>query len=176
MLKIPAHTKLLIVNDDDKETLKLIESLYQVGINHVQFIPFKKQKTYYEGVEVAVSPGEIHLCPPYVKHVIDIGVRLFDMATINQSNHSIIWDRYLRNIIELQKKLIEAEGQMKELHLHVKSIVNVVEDGILAMDFNRKITLFNKRLESLVQLASSDAIDQEIQSVISNKGLVELII
>ncbi|MED4020528.1 sigma 54-interacting transcriptional regulator [Priestia aryabhattai] len=185
LLKIPAHTKVLIVNDDDKETLKLIESLYQVGINHVQFIPFKKQKTYYEGVEIAVSPGEVHLCPPYVKHVIDIGVRLFDMATIfeliksfgfNQSNHSIIWDRYLRNIIVLQKKLIEAEGKMKELHLHVKSIVNVVEDGILAVDFNRKITLFNKRLESLFQLASSDAIDHEIQSVISNKGLVEFII
>ena len=93
----------------------------------------------------------------------------------NQSNHSIIWDRYLRNIIVLQK-LIEAEGKMKELHLHVKSIVNVVEDGILAVDFNRKITLFNKRLESLFQLASSDAIDHEIQSVISNKGLVEFII
>lgn len=74
------------------------------------------------------------------------------------------------------KKLIEAEGKMKELHLHVKSIVNVVEDGILAVDFNRKITLFNKRLESLFQLASSDAIDHEIQSVISNKGLVEFII
>ena len=82
----------------------------------------------------------------------------------------------MRNIIVLQKKLIEAEGQMKELHLHVKSIVNVVEDGILAVDFNRKITLFNKRLESLFQLASSDAIDHEIQSVISNKSLVEFII
>ncbi|MEH7506205.1 Fis family transcriptional regulator, partial [Priestia megaterium] len=35
LLQIPAHTKVLIVNDDDKETLKLIESLYQVGINHV---------------------------------------------------------------------------------------------------------------------------------------------
>src|SRR6478735_5881072 len=154
LLKIPAHTKVLIVNDDDKETLKLIESLYQVGINHVQFIPFKKQKTYYEGVEIAVSPGEVHLCPPYVKHVIDIGVRLFDMATIfeliksfgfNQSNHSIIWDRYLRNIIVLQKKLIEAEGQMKELHLHVKSVVNVVEDGILAVDFNKRITLSDEK-------------------------------
>ena len=64
---------------------------------------------------------------------------------------------------------------MKELHLHVKSVVNVVEDGIPAVDFNRRITLFNKRLESLFQLSSSDVVDREIQHVISNEGLVEFI-
>src|SRR6478752_1833690 len=185
LLKIPVHTKVLIVNDDDKETLKLIESLYQLGINHVQFIPFKKQKTYYEGVEVAVSPGELHLCPPYIKNVIDIGVRLFDMATVfeiiksfgfNQSNHSIIWDRYLRNIIELQKKLIEAQEKMKTLHFHVKSVVNTVEDGILAVDSTQKITLFNKRLEALFQLASSDVMNHEIKDVLPQRDVADFIL
>lgn len=51
---------------------------------------------------------------------------------------------------------------MKEFYFYVKSVVNVVEDGILVVDFNKRIMLFNKRLELLFQLFFFDVVDCEI--------------
>ena len=82
LLRIPEGSTVLVVNDDDDATKSLIESLYQLGVDHVQFIPFRKGILFYEDVQIAISPGETHLCPSYIKEVIDIGVRLFDMTTI----------------------------------------------------------------------------------------------
>lgn len=115
LLRIPAGSAVLLVNDDDDATINLIESLYQLGVDHVQFIPFKKGMLYYENVQIAVSPGETHLCPSYIKEVIDIGVRLFDITTIlevveccglHKDISSKISERYISNIIELQRVVI----------------------------------------------------------------------
>ena len=114
LLKIPINSDVLIVNDDDFATIELIESLYQLGIDHLRFIPFKKEQIFYKNIDIAISPGEPHLCPPSIKKVIDIGVRLFDMATIlkvveyfclGEKVSSLISERYIRNIIDLQREL-----------------------------------------------------------------------
>ncbi len=54
---------------------------------NLQVAPFlilalQKEQSFYKNIDIAISPGEPNLCPPSIKRVIDIGVRLFDMATI----------------------------------------------------------------------------------------------
>ena len=55
LLRIPEGSTVLLVNDDDDATISLIESLYQLGVDHVQFIPFRKGILFYENVQIAVS-------------------------------------------------------------------------------------------------------------------------
>lgn len=185
LLKIPQNSNVLIVNDDDFATIELIESLYQLGIDHFQYVPFKKEQLFYKNIDIAVSPGESHLCPPSIKNVIDIGVRLFDMATIlkvveyfglGEKISSLISERYIRNIIDLQRELSVAEQNAKQLSQHIQNVVNTVDDGILAINHHQKITVFNRRLEVLFHLSVDEVIHKQLGKVIVSQDIIDFIL
>ncbi|WP_066254305.1 sigma-54 interaction domain-containing protein [Neobacillus drentensis] len=185
LLKIPINSDVLVVNDDDFATVELIESLYQLGIDHLQFIPFKKEQIFYKNIDIAISPGEPHLCPPSIKKVIDIGVRLFDMATIikvveyfclGEKVSSLISERYIRNIIDLQRKLSHAEQNAKQVNQHIQNVVDTVDDGILAINQQQKVTVFNRRLEALFHFPVIDAINKQLKEVIVQQGIIDFIL
>ncbi|MFK9091940.1 sigma-54 interaction domain-containing protein [Bacillus salipaludis] len=185
LLKIPIDSDVLVVNDDDFATVELIESLYQLGIDHLRFVPFKKEQIFYKNIDIAISPGEPHLCPPSIKRVIDIGVRLFDMATIlkvveyfclGEKVSSLISERYIRNIIDLQRKLSIAEQNAKQLNQHIQNVVDTVDDGILAINQHQKVTVFNRGLEALFHFPVMDAINKPLDEVIVQKEIIDFIL
>ncbi|MEY2193673.1 sigma-54 interaction domain-containing protein [Neobacillus sp. BF23-41] len=184
LLRIPEGSAVLLVNDDDDTTTMLIESLYQLGINHVQFIPFRKGNLFYENVEIAVSPGETHLCPSYIKEVIDIGVRLFDMTTIlevveccglNKDISSKISERYISNIIELQRKLLYAERDARQMSEHIQNVVGTIDDGILVVNQEGRITVFNHRLAALFHVVAQNTVNKDIEHVINCRDITDFI-
>lgn len=185
ILRIEVGTKVLVVNDDFYSTIELIQSLYQMGIDHLEYVPFKKEQLYYPEISVAISPGETYLCPTYIKDVIDIGVRLFDIATILQIVEychlsrdiaSLISEKYIRNIIELQRELLEAEKVTKKVNKHIQNVVNAVDDGILAVDSRNRITVFNERLAELFQISIRDIVGKDINEINIQKDIKDFIL
>nr|WP_254118982.1 sigma 54-interacting transcriptional regulator [Bacillus sp. FJAT-29790] len=185
LLKIPLNSDVLIVNDDDTATIEVIESLYQLGIDHLRFIPYKKDQIFYKNIDIAISPGETHLCPPSINKVIDIGVRLFDMATIlkvveyfclGEKISSLISERYIRNIIDLQRELSFAEQNAKQMKQHIQNVVNTVDDGIIAINKQHRVTVFNRRLGALFHLPVDDAINKKLEEVIVQQDLIDFIL
>ncbi|WLR58792.1 PAS domain-containing protein [Guptibacillus hwajinpoensis] len=177
LLTIPPGERVLMVNDDEPSTIDVIESLYQLGINHVTFLPFKRGQMFYDNIHIAVSPGETHLCPSYIPQIIDIGVRPFDIATIikvmdyfqlDDSVSSKVSERYIRSMIALHRKILVAEQDAVQTTEHYQNVVNTVDDGILAINKNKEITLFNHRLEALLQTQARDVIGHDISNVIDH--------
>ncbi|MFD0826265.1 sigma 54-interacting transcriptional regulator [Neobacillus sp. M.A.Huq-85] len=184
LLRIPEGSAVLLVNDDHDATISLIESLYQLGVDHIQFIPFQKGRLFYKNVQIAVSPGETHLCPSYIKEVIDIGVRLFDMTTIlevvercglNKDISSKISERYIRNIIELQRKLLVAERNAKQMSEHIQNVLGTVDDGILVVNQEGRITVFNHSLAALFHVIAQDVVNKYIEHVMNRRDMIEFI-
>ncbi|SCB00222.1 Carbamoyl-phosphate synthase, large subunit [Bacillus mycoides] len=184
LLRIPEDSSVLVVNDNDDATINLIESLYQLGINHIQFIPFRKGVLFYDDVRIAVSPGETHLCPSYIKEVIDIGVRLFDMTTIlevveccglSKDISSKISERYISNIIELQRKLLHAERDAKQMSEHIQNVLGTVDDGILVVNQEGRITVFNERLTALFHIVAQDVVNEYVEHVMSRRDITDFI-
>ncbi|MFI8495823.1 sigma 54-interacting transcriptional regulator [Peribacillus butanolivorans] len=184
LLRIPDGSAVLVVNDDDDATISLIESLYQLGVDHVQFIPFRKGILFYEDVQIAVSPGETHLCPSYIKEVIDIGVRLFDITTIlevveccglNKDISSKISERYISNIIELQRKLLFAERDAMQMSEHIQNVLGTVDDGILVVNEEGRITVFNNRLAALFHVDAQDVVNKYLEHVMNRRDITDFI-
>lgn len=175
LLKIPENKKVLLVNDNYSETTEFIESLYQLGINHIQFVPFHIGQLYYKDIDTAVTPGEPHLCPPFIPNIIDVHVRLFDMITIlklvdychlHTDISSRISERYIRNIVELHKKLLSADQKTKLLNDHLQKVVDSVDDGVLAVNSQQELTVFNHHLEALFQLSSQNILHKPIRTLL----------
>lgn len=185
ILRIEEGTKVLVVNDDYYSTVELIQSLYQMGIDHLEYVPFRKEQLYYPDIYVSISPGETHLCPTYIQEVIDIGVRLFDIATIlkivqycqlSKDIASLISEKYIRNIIELQRRLLQAEKISKKVNRHIQNVVNAVDDGILAIDSLNRITVFNERLAELFQISIGDIVGKNINEINIQKDIKDFIL
>jgi len=184
LLRIEEGTNVLVVNDDFHSTVELIQSLYQLGIDHVEYFPFKNDQLYYPNISIAVSPGETHLSPSYIKEVIDIGVRLFDISAIlqiveicnlNKNISSLISEKYIRNIIELQRELLHAEQNEKKVNRHLQNVVDTVDDGILALDNYGNITVFNEKLSLLFQVPIENALGKHVDNVIELQNVKEFI-
>lgn len=185
LLRIPSGTKVLVVNDDYTATTELIQSLYQLGINHIRPVAFKQDDDYIDGVTYAITPGEEGLCPPYVDTVVNIGVRLFDMATILKvvewcSLDDVvamrISERYIRNIIELQRKLLHAQQETSKVYKHIQSVVDSVDDGIIAVNERQEITVFNHRVKGLFHTPANGVINQRITDVLEQKEITNFIL
>ncbi|MDM5212849.1 sigma 54-interacting transcriptional regulator [Peribacillus sp. NJ4] len=184
LLRIPDGSSVLLVNDDDDATINLIESLYQLGVDHIQFIPFRKGILFYEDVQIAVSPGETHLCPPYIKEVIDIGVRLFDITTIlevvescglHKDISSKISERYISNIIELQRKLVYAERDAKQMSEHIQNVLGTVDDGILVVNGEGLISVFNNQLAALFHVEAQEVVNKYLEQVMNRRDITQFI-
>ena len=177
LLTIAKDETVLMVNDDDATTIDVIESLYQLGMNHIKFIPYKRGQMFYDNIQIAVSPGETHLCPTYIPEIIDIGVRPFDMPTIikvidhfklDESVSSKISERYIRSMIALHRKIFVAEQEAVKTTEHYQNVVDTVDDGILAINEEKRITLFNHRLEALFQCSAKEVIGLPLKNVVNN--------
>ncbi|MFC4736552.1 sigma-54 interaction domain-containing protein [Bacillus daqingensis] len=148
-----APGRVLIVNDDAQSIRETAESMFQLGLTHLTPVPLEASKLYYDGISVAVTPGEPEKCPPSISTIADIGVRPFSMKTLldivdafELPLASQVSERYLQTIVRLQRRLIEEEEQTSSLMSHYHDLLDQVDDAILAVDTAGLITAANKRM------------------------------
>ncbi|RSK27185.1 AAA family ATPase [Bacillus sp. HMF5848] len=185
LLFLPNGAKALYVNDFPETVIEGIHTLKELGIDHIEYIPCYPNRKVFQKTKVAITPGEVHLIPDYVEEIVNIGPRLIDISTIFEIlNHLQLLDqkgaeisnKYNQKIIDLSKKLASTMRQANDLNKHLKRVVDGVNDGILAVRFDGTITVFNEIMEKFTSVAASNAIGNNIDSVISNKQLVEFIL
>ena len=72
---IPSNTDVLVVNDSYESTIQTTNTFYELGISHINFIPYDKKldnNNYYNDIEIAITPNEESLVPKFIKNIIDI--------------------------------------------------------------------------------------------------------
>ena len=85
LLNIPAGFDVLVVNDDDETTKETVKLLIELGITHINLIPYEKEGKY-RNIQLAITPGEKKYVPLYLDEVIDIGNRYIDISTFFELN------------------------------------------------------------------------------------------
>ncbi|MDE5415250.1 sigma 54-interacting transcriptional regulator [Alkalihalobacterium chitinilyticum] len=182
---IPKGEKVLYVNDYLETVNEAISSFEKLGIDHLDFIPFYPGKKQKEPVKFAITPGELDLVPSFVEEVINIGPRLIDITTLItilnrlgllEARQEQVSGKYIKTITQLSKKLGSLSQEATIRTEHLKKVVNGVNDGILAVDCNGKITVFNEILERFLRMPVKKAVNRDIQDVISHKELVQFIL
>ena len=72
VIMLPKNKKVLVVNHTEASTRETIESLINLGIDHVQYVPYWKGFSgHFEAFDTAISPARIHLCPQHIQNQID---------------------------------------------------------------------------------------------------------
>lgn len=110
--EIPSGTKVLLVNDSYETALSTAYSFYEMGVSHINFVPFDNSLDHtgiYDDITIAVTPNEPELVPEHISEVIDIGYRVVSFDTVvklkqlldleaERINRNIF--RYLHTVVE----------------------------------------------------------------------------
>ena len=82
---IPSGSTVLVVNDSYNSSLETTQAFYEVGIGHVNMVPFDGSLVntgLYDNIQIAITPSEPHLVPKHIETIIDIGYRKVSFETM----------------------------------------------------------------------------------------------
>ncbi|WP_035289432.1 sigma 54-interacting transcriptional regulator [Clostridium sp. KNHs214] len=160
LFSIPDDNNVLVVNDNDETTLETLSLFYELGINHLNLIPYEEGKIY-DNVNVAVTPSESWRVPSYINKIIDLGDRYIDVSTFFQiiSALSLHNDEIGRNLIKYSEKIVSLDGGIRDNYkeLFIKNIeldivINLSKNGIALTNTKGVITVCNKSFEDMFAL------------------------
>jgi transcriptional regulator with PAS, ATPase and Fis domain len=184
VLFIPAGEKVLFVNDCRQTAIESIEWLNKLGIDAFDYVPLYPGIEAPKEIRYAVTPGETHLVPSYVKNVIDIGPRLIDITTITEilkafnifeEKRNEISTIYLNKIINMGKRLAQESKEKSQAYNHVVKVIDNVNEGLLAFDKDGIITVLNENLKYMLGIKKTGVIGKKLYTIFQDSMLYEYI-
>ncbi|MEN6412276.1 MAG: sigma 54-interacting transcriptional regulator [Veillonellales bacterium] len=180
LFDLPANTDVLLVNDLLSSAQETISLLIALGIDHIKYHSYAPVMKNYPHLKIAITPGEVNLIPACVEQVIDIKSRVIDLTTLteilqklsildNKANY--LSANYLRDIIELIKKSKYSTNVSNKIKNQLQTIIDTVHDGIIAVDNEKHISVFNPVAETLFGLKAVEAAGSTIDQLPGGKNL-----
>jgi transcriptional regulator with PAS, ATPase and Fis domain len=139
---IPENTNVLIINDTYETAVQTICSLYELGMNHINLVPYDSNDTdnpKYKDFQICITPNEVHLVPKYIHKIINIGYReiSFDTLVSLMSRLDLDFELTNRNLVRHIKSIAEPDIFMHNNYLNnfVKNHVfdSVINDYLTAL-------------------------------------------
>lgn len=157
---IPRGERVLVVNESRETTMETVSMLHILGIEHLKLIPYLGYSEDITDIQTAITPGEAHLVPPFISHLIDVGNRRLDMQTFLD-----LFDLLQLNSPQIKQNLIHYADTIIELHNGVKKrytesytlnetlcqTLNLQKNGVIVTDDQFSISYWNNSAERMLE-------------------------
>ncbi|HGS9062523.1 TPA: sigma-54 interaction domain-containing protein [Clostridioides difficile] len=163
LFSLPEEIDVLVVNDNKHTVLETISNLYNIGINHLNFIPYNPNEEY-RNIKIAITPGESSLVPKYIEEVIDLGHRYIDSSTFIQIIAKLklddkeITERLIKYTDEIISLYSGINTKYKELTIkadELNSIINLSNLGMAMVSDKGNIIICNNSLRDILDIQSN---------------------
>ena len=149
----------LLVNYSVEMTMDTISLFHQLGLNHLEFVPYYPGVTNAPQLEIAVTPGESAHVPPFVKHLVDIGNRVMDAKTIVDIAHGLGLDHllneapflsYFQTIRMSPDSVTTLFDRTNILEGQISSLLDVMDDGIVIIENSGRVLSCNSKAREVL--------------------------
>ena len=186
IIKIEEGRDVLFVNDSKRSAYEAIEQLKELGINHINFIPYYPGCDYdeYRCLDIAITPGEGELVPSYIKEVVEIGSRIISIRSIHEivkvldlefSFKEELTVKYIKDIVSVTKSIEKSRQLLKESEMSLKMIINNVDLGLVSANENGDILWVNSKFENMIGKKAKDLIGKNVLSLLRIKKDIEFL-
>lgn len=187
IVPIESNTNVLLVNDSEKSTFEAIDTLKNLGIDYLNYIPYYPGlEGVFDKVNIAITIGELDKVPAFVEKIYDIGTRIIDFQTIAEilscagvliSNAESFSNKYLQKIINVAKRSTKSSSENYKLVKHLSLVFDGLNEALLVFNNSSKIvTVLNENLRNILKLNHLDLDNKTIFNIIKNKDILEFII
>ncbi len=156
VLSIPAHTRVLVVNTYWQMSIQTISSLYELGVTHLDLIPYSNDGTStYDDIDYAITANESQYVPRHVQHIIEIGPRLVDVSSLfdilnklnllNAETRAVLHE-HENDMVPLSSGFVSMFNHFQQNNKNFDMLLDMLDDGVLTFDANQRIKIYNKRI------------------------------
>ncbi len=174
LYRIPEGEDVLVVNDNIETTLESVASLYNIGIKHVNLIPFEIGKEFRH-IRYAVSPSEMDLIPEYIPNTYDLEDRVVDIPTmlLIMSRLGIDNKEVQQNLYDYYQKIFSANETVTDNYSSLLTrteeldfMLDLSHDAIVLTDPQGRILIHNKKFNEMFGV-DSDAVGSHFHDVVN---------
>lgn len=147
------------VNLSKKMVREAITQLSQLGINHLNFIPYYPgvplpEEGWPEDVALAITPREGRFAPRHVSNVIDLGHRILDSVSIVEIAIKLKLDflletekvqKYFRKTANHRHGLDELCGRSRRLESRFEILTELFDEGIIGVNEDEHVYACNSK-------------------------------
>ena len=178
--RLETSSKVLLVNATSEVATETISLLYQLGVRHLNLIPYAPGGSFEKSIEHAITPGEMSLVPQRIKSITDIGDRLPDISTIISTafrlgmpeiTESEAFSQYLGIGLSspgyLDRKVDESELFEKMM----EGVSAAVDFGLVSYDNEGLITYINRVLLDFIGISQGEYIRKPVLKLLGDIGV-----
>ena len=169
IFSIPDGTDVLVVNDSDESTIETANNLYQLGLNHLNLIPYvsTRDRRDYRGVKIAITPNEAMRVPDFIKTVVDIDDRYLDTATFMKiiSRLGIRSETIVGNLIKYSQLIAEPGSSSNRRYVEerlknemLKSVVKGAPEAVILTNRTYHVEYANDKARAVFGPALTEGV------------------
>ncbi len=175
IMTVPAGEKVMVVNYSREMTMESLALFKHLGINHIEMLPYYPEMERVPDARIAITPGEVKHVPKGVSQVIDIGNRVLaggtlveiaiklGMGTLIQTAAFV---KHLESLKSYSVGMHEIMGRTYALEGELQSLLDILEDGIIAVNLQGFVHGMNKRAEEIFDIFRADAMEKNALEVL----------
>lgn len=182
LMILPKGTKVLVVSQPNIAILETINNLIDMGINHLEYIPYDPTQPIPANCDTAISPGLMFLCPDEISNKIDVGFRTVTIDSFNKillflglGSHYLdkFSAQYKLPLVQGSNKLAKNIEKIGILNQERDFILNKIPDGVISVSEDKEILYLNNVMESILGRPRSSLIGEKISRIITKVSNVE---
>ena len=170
---IPLHTKVAVVNRSYDPAIETLNSLKRMIERPLELIPYwEGSQVCLNDVDIAVSPGMMHLCPNGIRNKIDIGMRDIALTTYIQMFIALnvkidvidtFIDTYFRAQVEAARIMPGDDNSILRCH----EILSALGDSTFVLDRYGRVRSASQASEKLLGLSSMEMRGRKISDFLN---------
>lgn len=175
IMAIPSGERVLVVNYSREMTMESLALFKHLGINHIELLPYYPGKENVPDVQTAITLGEAQHIPMGLPHVIDIGHRVLAAGTlvelaIKLGMGSLIqtkgFAQHLESLKSYSVGMPEILGRTYALEGEMQSLLDILEDGIVAVNLQGIVHGMNQRAEEIFNISRTEILEKDASDIL----------
>ncbi|GAA0485738.1 sigma 54-interacting transcriptional regulator [Salinibacillus aidingensis] len=178
LFELPVGTKCLLVSNTKEVVYESMSMLERLGFDYLDFTPYSPDMDVIPDVcqiDVAVTHGLKDLVHEGVQRVIDLENRSLDLSTLfeiakilkqpfDQSRHMTM--DYVKNFVRIGRELAQSVQNELEMNSYLESVLDAAQEGIIFINADGKITVFNEEASSILGLDGQASLGKNYTEVL----------
>lgn len=169
LMEIEKGSCAYFVNLSEIMVRECIARLSQLGINHINFVPYFPGANLTQDCDLAITVGESRYVPEKVKNIVDLGHRVPDSKTIVEMALRLNFDYLLEreNFKEYFDSIASSNysfNQIFDRSLIMESqfeiLMEIIDAGIIGVNENNIVFACNSKAEEIIGINKDQAIDK----------------
>lgn len=170
---IPKHTKVAVVNRSPDPAIETMNSLKRIIDKPLELIPYwEGSQVCLKDVEIAISPGMMHLCPNGIKNKIDIGMRDIALTTYIQMFVALnvkldfidtFIDTYFKAQVDAVKAMPGDDSSISRCH----AIFSALGDSTFVLDRYDRVCSASQASEKLLGMSAVEMQGRKISDFLN---------